>query len=543
MPTIAMDKRDLLELLGRTIDDETLKKNIPMMGTELESFDDEITVEVFPDRPDMLSVEGFALALRSFLGIKTGMYKFKLYDGGYRASIDKKVKKIRPDAVCAVITGVQLTDAAIQSLMQVQEKLHLTHGRNRKRVAIGVHDLDKIEFPLIYTTKSKDYSFVPLERSKEMSMEEILEKHEKGIAYKHLLEEYEEYPLWIDAREQVLSMPPIINSEHTRVTEKTTDLFLDVTGYGLKHLEHALNILTMSLSLRNGRIYSVDVNDADKKYRYPNTVPKKMEIDVEYTNKLLGTALRFNDISKLLKKMGYGIENKTALAPPYRADILHKVDIVEDVAIAFGFNEFKPEIPDISTIGEENPFKKFIRIVRDLITGFKLMELKNYTLTNKEDLFTKMNWKKERVVEMQNALTTEYNVLRNSLVPGLLHVYSTNTHYEYPQNVFEIGAVFRVENGTVKEETNLAVGICYERANFTECKEILSSFFKNIGITYGLEEGERRCFISGRSGNILVNSENIGSIGEIHPEVLSNWGIGMPVAVFEVNLDRIYEKV
>ena len=418
MPTITIDKKDLLELIGKEVDDKILMEKIPMMGTELESFDDEITVEIFPDRPDMLSVEGFALALQGFLNIKTGLYHFELSDSEYRASIDEKVKKVRPDAVCAVVKDIELNDAAIKSLMQVQEKLHLTHGRNRRRVAIGVHDLDKIDFPVCYTTMPKDYRFIPLECSEEMNLREILQKHKKGVEYKHLLEKYEEYPLWIDSKEQVLSMPPIINSEHTKVTETTKSLFIDITGYGLKYLKQALNILIMSLAIRKGKIYSVNVKDGNREYRYPDMTPKRMEIDVAYTNKVLGLDLSFNEISEFLKRMRYGIEGKNVLIPAYRADIMHKIDIVEDVAIAYGFNNFKPEIPNISTIGENDPFEEFLRIIRNLVIGFKLTEVKNYILTNKEDLFKKMNLEEERIAEMQNALTVEYNVLRNSLIQG-----------------------------------------------------------------------------------------------------------------------------
>ena len=543
MPTITIDKKDLLELIGKEVDDKILMEKIPMMGTELESFDDEITVEIFPDRPDMLSVEGFALALQGFLNIKTGLYHFELSDSEYRASIDEKVKKVRPDAVCAVVKDIELNDAAIKSLMQVQEKLHLTHGRNRRRVAIGVHDLDKIDFPVCYTTMPKDYRFIPLECSEEMNLREILQKHKKGVEYKHLLEKYEEYPLWIDSKEQVLSMPPIINSEHTKVTETTKSLFIDITGYGLKYLKQALNILIMSLAIRKGKIYSVNVKDGNREYRYPDMTPKRMEIDVAYTNKVLGLDLSFNEISEFLKRMRYGIEGKNVLIPAYRADIMHKIDIVEDVAIAYGFNNFKPEIPNISTIGENDPFEEFLRIIRNLVIGFKLTEIKNYILTNKEDLFKKMNLEEERIAEMQNALTVEYNVLRNSLIQGLMRTYSINTHYEYPQNIFEIGEVFRIENGKIKEEVNLSVGICHEKANFTECKEILNSFFKNLGIKYDIEEKERKCFIKGRAGSIMIGGKQIGYIGEIHPQILSNWNIGMPVAIFEINLNEVYERV
>ncbi|MFQ5892476.1 MAG: phenylalanine--tRNA ligase subunit beta, partial [Candidatus Methanofastidiosia archaeon] len=213
MPVITFSKKDLLNLIGEEIEAEELKYNISMIGTDLEEFSEEITVEIFPDRPDMLSVEGFARALEGFLEIKTGLEKFEVQeDERFVARIEEKVKKVRPAVVCAVVKDVELSDEAVKSLMQIQEKLHITHGRDRRRVSIGFHDLDKIAFPVTYTTKPPEFSFIPLESFHEMSMREILSRHKKGKEYAHLLERFSEYPVWIDSQGKVLSMPPIINS-------------------------------------------------------------------------------------------------------------------------------------------------------------------------------------------------------------------------------------------------------------------------------------------------------------------------------------------
>ena len=282
MPTIKLNKKDLLNLIGKKLSDKELKDRISMLGTDLEEVNDnKITVEVFPNRPDMLSSEGFARALSSFIGLKKGLKEYKVKKSNYIVKLDKKVKLVRPYAACAVIKNVTLSEEAIESLMQVQEKLHTTHGRNREKASIGVYNLDKIEFPLTYTTKSKDFEFTPLETSKDKNLSWILENHQKGREFKHLLKNFEEYPIWLDSKNRALSMPPIINAEDTKVTKKTKNLFIDVTGKDEQAVEKALNIIVTSLVDRGGEIYSVKVGNKT----YPKLEPNKIRINYSYLNR------------------------------------------------------------------------------------------------------------------------------------------------------------------------------------------------------------------------------------------------------------------
>lgn len=543
MPLITIDKQDLLDLLKTAIPDDELAYNISMMGTDLRDITDTIDVEIFPDRPDMLSTEGFAMALEGYLGIKTGLPDLKVHKGEYTAYIDEKVEKVRPYAVCAIVKDLYLSDGAVKSLMQVQEKLHITHGRNRKKVAIGVHDLEKIEFPVTYTTKPLDFSFVPLEWYTELTLEDILTKHKKGIAYAHLLKGYPEYPLWIDNKGTVLSMPPIINSEDTKVEPDTNHLFLDVTGYSKKALEQALNILVCSLARRGGNIYAVTVYERGEKIVYPRLTPQKMELDIEYANKWLGLSLTQKEVTTLLERMRYTISNTTVKIPPYRADILHPIDIIEDIAKAYGLDKIEPEIPKVSTIGEEDPLEVFSRTVAHLMVGFGLLEVKNYYLTSRK-FFEKTSITDE-LINIENAVTAEYNVLRSWLLPGLLYTLQSNKHYEYPQNIFEIGKVIKPDKTASEktvEETHVTVVICHPRASFTHVKEVLKVLTANLGVNYQLTYKEHPAFIAGRCGSIAVK-DDVGIIGEIHPDVLINWDLEVPVACFEVNLTALYTTI
>lgn len=542
MPIITIDKEDVLHLLGKSVPDEDLAYNISMMGTDLREVTDTIDVEIFPDRPDLLSTEGFVMALEGYLEIKTGLPEFTVNENGYTAFINKKVEKVRPYAVCAVVKNIELSDGAVKSLMQVQEKLHVTHGRNRKKVAIGVHDLEKIEFPVTYTTKPLDFSFVPLEWYTELTLKEILEKHKKGIKYAHLLKGYEEYPLWIDNKGTVLSMPPIINSEDTKVEPSTTDVFLDVTGYSKKALEQALNILVCSLARRKGDIYTVTVTEKGKKYTYPDLTPQKMDLDIQYANKWLGLTLEYDQVKTLLERMRYSISGNKVKIPAFRADILHPVDIIEDIAKAYNIDTMIPEIPEISTIGEEDELEIFTRKVAHLMAGFKLLEVKNYYLTSKE-YFEKTNITDDMMI-VENAMTIENNVLRTWLLPQMLYTLQSNKQYEYPQNIYETGKVI-IPNEKAPEKTTedmrLAVTICHPAASFTEAKEIFKAFMSNIGVEYELIPEDHPACVPERCGTIQVNSMDMGILGEIHPDVLVNWDLEVPVACFEVSLSRLYQ--
>ena len=544
MPTVNFDKNEFISLLGKVVDDQTLSDRISMIGTDLEKVNPEIVVEVFPDRPDMLSIEGFTSALKGFMGIEKGPIEFKVHNSSYEGVVDPKVKSVRPFAVGAIVKGINFDDDTIRSLMQIQEKLHITHGRNRKKVAIGVHDLDKIKFPIKYTTMPRDFSFIPLEFDKNLTIDEILKTHPKGVAYAHLLSEFKECPIWIDDTGQVLSMPPIINADHTKVTEKTKNLFLDITGTHRKSIEYALNIILMGLFIRGGNIHSLKLNDEGKDWIYPNLNREKIELDLSYCNKILGLNLSENETADLLMNMRYGISSKSkdkivVEIPPYRADILHPIDLVEDVSISYGFENFIPEIPKIATIGQENSIEVFIRKIEEVMVGFNFIEVKNYILSNEDVLITKMLDNKRKLVKTRNAVNTEFDTVRSSLLPLILKTLVSNSHYEYPQNIFEVGIVVPDQN--LIEKQYLSCAICHPKANFSEIKGVFNGLLSSFGLQYSVKEEDYPFFIEGRSCTLEIDGAYVGKMGELNPEVLYNFKLEMPVSAFEINLSAIFD--
>ena len=544
MPTINMNKRRLMKLIGKELSDEELGYYLAMIGTDVESIDDkEVIVEIFPNRPDMLSEEGVARALRYFIGIERKIKKPKPKYEGKIAYLHKDALEIRPYARIGIVRNVKIDEDALNSLIQLQEKIHITHGRKRRKVSIGVHDLSNISFPLHYKKVSSDYVFKPLGWEKEGSIKEILEKHEKGKEYGYLTDEKQGYVVWEDDKGNTIAFPPIINASITEVTPGTKDVLVDVTGTKEKEVEEVLNIVIWHLLELGGEVEQVKILQDNISIFSPNLDYKTIKVSKNYIKEVSGLDLNDKDVDNLLLKMGMYREKENVYYPPYRTDILHPLDIVEDVVIAYGYDKVKEEEHVEGTIGEESKEEIMRREVRKILIGMGGVEVINYHLTNRETLERAMIYE-NKVIETINPMNVEYNILRPSLFPILMKTLERNTRYEYPQFLFEIGTVFHLEN-TSKEEEHLAVVYSSKDANFSKIKGILIKIMEELGVDIEIrepnkEERERYGFlIEGRYSIITLNDEAIGWFGEVHPRVISNFNIEMPVAGIEINLDKI----
>ncbi len=545
MPTITINKAVLEKIIGKKLPLEKLKDRISYLGTGLEKVEgNEITVEIFPNRPDLLSEQGLGRALASFIGARKGLKAYKAARSGCRVIVEKSVKSVRPYTACAIVRNLKLNDERIKEIIQIQEKLHITYGRNRKKVAIGIYPLEAIAMPVTYTAKKPaEIRFRPLEAEREMTALQILSQHPAGKAYGHLLEGKDRFPVFIDAKRNILSMPPIINSHDTgRITADTKEVFIECSGFSVAVLQKCLNIIVACLADMGGTIHTVDVVDAGKKTETPDLAPVEMKVDLAYVNSRLGLSLAEKDIKNLLERMGYGYSNGTALVPCYRVDILHLVDIIEDIAIAYGYENFKEEIPRVATVGEEDACTAFKEKIADLLAGLGLYELKTFHITNKETQTTKMH-AKDHCIELKNPSTYEFNVVRAWMVPCLLEVLAANKHNERPQKVFDIGRTFHLnakEETGIGEQERLAVALCDDKIDFTRIRQVLDYVLREINVPYAIEETTHPSFIDGRAGAIKVGDKIIGILGEIHPNVLSNFALENPVAVLEIQLSEVF---
>jgi phenylalanyl-tRNA synthetase beta chain len=552
MPTIKYNKKTLMELLGRKISDDVLASRISYLGTDLEQVgEQEITVEIFPNRPDLLSESGMARALLSFMDIKPGFKKYDVKKSGVKLVIDKSVKAIRPYTACGIVKGLKLSDDKIKEIIQIQEKLHGTYGRNRKKASIGIYPFEHIKPPIYYKAlHPEEIKFKPLDMNKDLAAPQILAIHPTGREYAHLLDGKEKYPIFIDSKQNIMSLVPIINSNTVgKVTLTTRDVFVECSGFEFEYVHVCLNMIVSALADMGGTIYSVDLSYPDKKYTTPELSGKFMKLDVEYVNKILGLNLKEADVKKMLARMGHDYKNGKVQIPNYRADILHPIDLVEDIMIAYGYDNVSGTMSNFASRSHERPIESFKNKVRDVLVGAGLLEVKNYHLTNNNVQSKLMNYEIE-TVELENSVNTDYNILRAWLIPGLFETLKGNKQYDYPQNIFEIGTVFKLDNTSdigVSESDRLAITLCGSDANFTKIKQILDVICESLGFSYELTDTEHKSFIKGRNARVIINSNNVNSkiayIGEIHPQILANWGLDMPVAALEINLTELFRTL
>jgi len=542
MPVINFNLEDLKSLMGTKMEDREVLDRIPMIGADYHDFDPntkEASIEFFPNRPDLYSVEGLARGLRAFFDIELGLRTYDISASDIVMKVEPSVKGVRPYVVGAVIRGVVLDDKGIRSLMELQEKLHLTVGRKRAKVAIGVHDLDKVHPPFVYKAVApSSLSFVPLAKEETMTLAEVLEKHEKGRDYKQLLDGKELYPVILDANNEVLSFPPIINGRLTTVTTETKNLFIDVTGTDQNTINGVLNIVCTSIAERGGVIETITLR-GEEKGMTPNLRPKQWLLDVDRTNASLGLDLEPLAMCQCLTRMGYSAEPKgrkvKVSSSPVRMDLIHVADVVEDVAIGYGYENFGSSRPVSRTIGGERRMERVADLVRQILVGYGHWEVTTLTLSSTEEQFSKVPFPEVQAVEVLNPVSEDHNCLRVHLIPSLLTVLRKSKHRDLPQRIFEVGDVVI----DCKRRKHLAVMSIHSKAGFTEMKSLAEGVLKELGVQCSLIPGDLAMFIPGRCAMVKVNGRTVGHFGELHPQVITAYELGHPVIAFELDLQDL----
>jgi len=575
MPTLDF-KHSILEYIQKINGSEHIIEEwpewLPRIGCPVEQNDrDSIEVEVFPDRPDLLSHETIARASRSFTSSSEEGVELPVVEGEIEITVDSELEFVRPIVMGAVVRGVDTgsnpeeREDFIQSLMDHQEKLHMTLGRKRRFASIGVHDLSSLEPPFRVTTVPPDFSFPPLASSEEMSIEQILAEHPKGVEYAHLMEGMECFPVILDSEDRVLSFPPIINGSHTTVHEGTEDFFIDVTGWDQRACESCLLLVCLSMSERGGIIESVEFSGFDgERAAIPRGEARKHRVPESLIRKILGLELSSEELSSAISKMGGSlIESRTVtngpnkkerwsdcvvgeiehliLMPRWRSDIMHPIDIVEDIAIGFGFEnlpeQFSSTHLDAIPLRNSNLNRRFGESMR----GCGLQEVQSLTLSNERDQFENMRWARENeTVLISNPITSDHTILRQFVLPSLLRLLAANRHHELPQRVYEMGTV-------VRDSKNCQRGAwaCAEvGSGFTSSKGVAQAMLRDLGaleLEVGFEPTEEGSgpWIKGRGSRILVNGNKIGEFGEIDPEVSRRFGIKSPIQAGEIDIEAI----
>lgn len=555
MPTISVIRQDLERLAGRKYDLPELERALEAVKAEVKVEDDSRLRIQLKDtnRPDLWSSEGVSRLLRGHRNGRHESYPFFEEPAAeLELRVDPALKGIRPWIAAFACRGIEVDEAALEQLIEAQEKLAEGYGRGRSAVAIGIYDASNVVFPVNFAAADPDAArFVPLGMEKELTLRDILNEHPTGRTYAHLLEGFDRFPLITDSRGEVLSMPPVINSRDPGAVEVgDTFLFCEATGTELDAVLLSVSIMAANMADRGGRILPVDVvypydTPRGREIRCPLDMTEPVEVSLDDLRRVIGGGIDNEEIEGALAAMGYRDlalhQTRVRARPaPYRDDILHPVDLIEDVIVAVGFDSFEPELPRDFTVGKSAPEEDLADRIRGMMVGCGFQELFLPILSSRADLTERMRDAGAAVVEISNPMSENYSAVRNALLPGLLRVEGASRKAPYPHHVFEVGEVSVIAPDDLygtRTVIRLAALEAHAEANLSGIQSHLEAIAFYLGFDYRLTPSEHPTFLPGRAGEIRVDGESYGIIGEIHPEVLENWSVSVPVSAFEISVD------
>ncbi|MFC6890097.1 phenylalanine--tRNA ligase subunit beta [Halorubrum trueperi] len=577
MPVVDIDTDELRGLTGRTdTTDEEFTEDLFGLGLEFEGETDDglLQFEFAPDRLDRLSVEGVARSLRYHYGDDRGVYVPETNDPEWTIEVDESVPDERPYVTGAIVRGVDLDEAALDSLIQLQEKLHATMGRGRAKGAIGIHDLAMVkgaplqegaEPSITYRGVDPDgVSFVPLDADEELTPNEVLDDHDTGRAYANLVGSLDRYPAIYDDL-GLFSFPPVINGKRTEVTTGSRELFVELTGTDQWTIDRMCAIICYALSARGATIEEVEVQYADGATHPEEYGAELIRPDFDTTEKsvthdrietLLGVEFEPEEVVDCFERAGLDAnytlgEDVTyeVTIPPYRVDVLHPLDLVDDVGRAYGFDELEPRYPDVGTVGGRHERSRLEDAVRTSLVGLGFEDLLNFHMTSATENFDRLNVEPGSSVlgggdpvEITEPYSEEYTQLRTWTIPSLLMLLERNTHNAYPQDVAEIGFVAErddAENTNVAEARHVTGAVARRDASYEAAKGRLQAVCDDFGVDLETPRTEHPSFIDGRTAHVVIDGDAVGVIGEIHPAVLVEHDLEVPVAAFEFDLDAL----
>jgi phenylalanyl-tRNA synthetase beta chain len=567
MPVVDVDPDELRRLVGTEKGDDRLKDDLFALGLEYEgeTEEGEFQLEFAPDRLDRLSVEGVARSLRYQYGEDRGVYVPTTNDPDWTIEVEESVPEERPYVTGAVVRGVDLDERGLDSLIQLQEKLHATMGRGRAKGAIGIHDLTMLkgraatggESPTIrYTGVAPDGDrFVPLDSDDELTPGEVLDAHPTGRAYADLVEGYERYPAIYDDL-GLFSFPPVINGRRTEVSTDSRELFVELTGTDQWTIDRMCAIVCYALSARGATIEEVEVEYPDRTLLRPDLEVREKRVAHERIERMLGLDLEPETAIDCFERSGLSatqvLGEETAYdveVPPYRVDVLHPVDLIDDVGRAYGFNSLVPRYPEVSTVGARHERTRLEDAARNVLVGLGFEDMLDFHLIGEAENFERMRVSPGEGVlgagepaTIREPYSEEYAMVRTWALPSLLMVLENNTHRSYPQDLAEIGLAAEVDPETetgVAEHRTVAGVLARTDASYEDVKGRLQAIARSFGADLETPATEHPTFIDGRAASVVIDGHSVGVVGEIHPEVLVEHDLELPVAAFEFRLDAL----
>ena len=542
MPVVELRYSRLQKLVGRA-SRRQVSDSLPFLGLDIESEDgDLVRAEYSPNRPDYSTDYGISLGLQGLLGVRTGMVGLRIKKhAGLSLSAAPGVTRVRPYVTGIAARNGTVDDRLIRQLMAMQEDLHFGIGRRRTKSSIGIHDLDKVSFPLTYTVAGRDHAFVPLNSGRELAVSQILGDTDAGREYGGILGNSPRVPVILDADGSTVSLPPVINAAATALTPDTRNVFVEVTGTGKGDVEDVLSVAALVLQAAGFSLEAVRISGA--RNSTPGLEPRKIALDPGLVSRTLGLDLAAARIASCLRKsrLDASMEGGSVVCtvPPYRFDILGPMDLVEEVALGYGIGNIEPSLSPPGTLGQASPVSAQLKTAGLLMVGLGYTEALNSSLTSRRILCEMTNRPDKQTVSVLDSKSREHTVLRDSILPGLVENLSRNIHAPYPQRLFETGTVFR-RGGPVDETVSLACVSAHRDAGFTEVKSALQSVLETgFGIKIRTRPLHVPIFEEGRAAAVVAGRRTVGVMGEISSGTAAGYKIRVPVAGFEVSLSGL----
>ncbi|ORX69986.1 beta subunit of phenylalanyl-tRNA synthetase [Linderina pennispora] len=578
MPTINIDKQDLFEYLGNKYNTDQFRELCFEFGIELEEDVSEgelaegeraqLKIDIPANRYDLLCFEGLSRALGVFLGQeKTPKYTVVPVSKPARITVAPECSQIRPLVVGAILRNVTLTQERYQSFIDLQDKLHNNICRKRTLVSVGTHDLDTVEGPFTYEArKPSDIKFVPLNQTEEMDGNRVIEFYENDLhirKFLHIIRDSPVFPVIYDKNRTVMSLPPLINSQHSKITLDTKNVFIEITATDMTKVNVVLNILLTMFSGYCEKPFTVEpvevVYPDGTSYVYPDISARTMTTTSEYLNGIVGIAQSDDEIVELLKKMSLEATAKdgeiSVELPPTRPDILQECDIAEDLGVAFGYNKIPRTQNNAATVGKAFPLNKLSDLIRKEVAMAGWTEALTLSLCSHDENFKQLRRvdNGDEAVVLENPKTFEYQVCRSTLLPGLLKTIRENKKHAIPYKLFEVSDVVFKDATRDRGATNqrrLCALFSSHSAQFEVIQGLLDTVMVSLNVPhskegkgYWLSESDLPTYLPGRCADVMYRSEEgkvvrLGAIGVLHPEVLVNFELDYPVSTFEINVEE-----
>ncbi len=522
---------------------ETIVDRLPFLGLDIEGEDaDAIRIEYNPNRADFSTDYGIARALLGLVGKELGPPEYHVRKGRFSVRVSSGVAHVRPYISCAAATGLKMEDETIRQLISMQEDLHNGIARRRKKAAIGLHNMDVLKPPLSYECRPATFEFTPLGSDRKMSIRQVLGETETGIAYGHILEKAKGYPILSDSAGTVLSLPPIINGSATKVDTSTKNLLVDVTSTDRRIGDEALAIICAALSDAGATVESVEVEYTGERVVTPDLSPTTMKFDETLAKKMVGLDLDHSEMVACLGRSRLGLDKQGyAIIPRYRVDILHPVDLAEEVAIGYGLDKIQPLYPPSKEPGSLDMTNSGLDRISESVAMAGFTETMNFDLVDATSLYSRFSRSPDLRIEVENPRTIEHSILRDSIVPSLMAALARNVQAAYPQRIYEVGRVFLRDGERIAERPRLAALSAHSGSSYSEAKMYLEALLlTHTGEPPQTRPAEHWAFAEGRTAEVFVRGKSVGYIGEVRPSAVAAFGLDVPVSGFEIDLATLH---